>query len=44
MYYMFIIILVETGGSRYENFHIGNTINIPIDTKPIHNKHSRVYP
>lgn len=40
MYYMLVIILVETGVSRYENFHIGNTINISIDTKPMHNEHS----
>jgi len=43
MYYIFIIILVKTGASRYENFHIGNTINISTDTKPMHNKHSHIH-
>lgn len=36
MYYMFVIILVKIDASRYENFHIDNTINISSDTKPTH--------
>lgn len=44
MRYMFvIIILAETDASRYENFHIGSTINVSTDQKPTHNKHSRIH-
>lgn len=31
---MFVIILVEIDASHYENFHVGNAINISTGAKP----------